>query len=205
MKGRSSAKSNARSLTSASILKARALRFSLVIVFLLPINTHAVNILLQAGLHFGGDDLITATFTNGDTEKLKAGQLISLSAGLGINAAENLEARFMAGVKFDTINAENGDLDFYRYPVEALLMYKANEKVFIGGGLSYHLNPSISGDGVASNANIDFDNALGFAVELDYLLSNGGYFAFKLTSIDYEAFGQSFSGNSIGGLFGFRF
>lgn len=174
-------------------------------ILLLPMSSYAVDVFLQGGVHFGGDDIITATFTNGDTEKIKGGELLTVSAGLGMEVHENLEARFMAGIKFDSINAENGDVDFYRYPLEALLMYKAAEKVYLGGGLSYHLNPNISGDGIAANANIDFDDALGFVVELDYVLSNGGYLGVKLTSIDYEAFGQSASGNSIGGLLGFRF
>lgn len=172
---------------------------------LFPASTYAVDVFLQGGVHFGGDDIITATFTNGDTEKIKGGELLSLSVGLGMDVQENLEARLMAGIKFDTINAENGGVDFYRYPLEALLMYKAAEKVYLGGGLSYHLNPKISADGIATGSNIDFDNALGFVIEMDYVLSNGGYLGIKFTSIDYEAFGQSASGNSIGGLLGFRF
>lgn len=43
-------------------------------------------------------------------------------------------------------------------------MYKATENIYLGGGLSYHLNPKISGDGIATGANIDFDNAQGIVV-----------------------------------------
>ncbi len=174
-------------------------------LLLFPVSSYAVDVFLQGGVHVGGDEMVTATFTNGDTEKIKGGELISLLAGVGTGVAEDLEARLMLGVKFDTIDAENGSVDFFRYPLEALLMYKAAEKVYLGGGLAYHLNPNISGDGIATGANVDFDNALGLALQLDYILSNGGYLAVKLTSIDYEAFGQSVSGNSIGALLGFRF
>ena len=175
------------------------------VIFLFPVSVLATDVFIQGGLHTGGDDLVTATFTNGDTEKLKGGGLISLSAGIGIDVAEELETRLMAGVKFDTIDAENGSAEFVRYPLEALLMYRANENIYIGGGLTYHLNPSISGDGIASNASVDFDNALGLVAELDFILANGGYLGIKLSSIDYELNGQSASGNSIGGILGFRF
>lgn len=183
----------------------KILNLAVAAALFFPVSSNAVDIFLQGGLHTGGDDLVTATFTNGDTEKLKGGGLFSFSAGLGSDVAENLEARLMAGVKFDTIEADNGDAKFVRYPIEALLMYKSGEKVYVGGGLSYHLNPSISGSGLAGGLNIDFDNALGLVVELDYMLSNGGYLGVKLTSIDYEVNGQSASGNSIGAILGFRF
>ena len=174
-------------------------------LLLLPVSSHALDIYLQGGLHIGGDDLGAATFTSGDREKLKAGELISLSAGLGFEVSKDIESRFMVGLKFDSIDAENGSVDFFRYPLEALLMYKASEEILIGGGLSYHLNPSISGDGFAAGADVDFDNALGFVLELDYLLSNGGYLGVKLTSIDYEVADVSVSGSSIGGILGFHF
>lgn len=174
-------------------------------LLLVSVSSHALDIYLQGGLHFGGDDLVIVPFTNGDSQTIKAGELLSLSAGVGFGVAENLESRFMAGFKLDSVDADNGSVDFFRYPLEALLMYKASEKVSIGGGLTYHLNPGISGDGVATGVDFDYDNALGFVLEFDYLLSTGGYFGAKLTSIDYEAAGVSVSGNSIGGILGIHF
>ena len=174
-------------------------------LLLAPVSSHALDIYLQAGLHFGGDELGTVTFTSGETESLKAGELFSLSAGVGFDVTENLESRFLAGLKFDMIDAENGTVDFTRYPLEALLMYKASEEILIGGGLSYHLNPSVSGEGFAAGADIDFDNALGFVLEFDYQLPTDVYFGVKLTSIDYEVAGISVNGSSIGAIVGIRF
>ncbi len=165
----------------------------------------AIDILLQGGLHFGGDELVEADFTNGDDEKIKAGQLLSLSVGIGSAINESVEARLMVGVKFDSIDASNADIEFYRYPVSALFLYSASEKINIGGGLTYHLNPSLSGDGVASDIDADFDDALGFVLTAEYALSNRSYAAVQYTKIDYDIFDESVSGNSIGGIFGVRF
>lgn len=171
----------------------------------LPVELQAANALIQAGIHYGGDDLVTATFTNGDTEKLKGGGLFTVSAGVGFDVTEKAEARLMAGVKLDTIEAENGSAKFVRFPLEAIYMYRSTEEISVGGGLSYHLNPKVSGDGIASPVGAKFDNALGFVLMLDYALPTNVYFGAKFTKIDYEIQGDSFSGNSIGVTVGYRF
>lgn len=185
--------------------KLKVARICMLTGVMLPALSQAANGLIQAGLHYGGDDLVTATFTDGDTAKLKGGGLFSFSAGVGFDLAEKAEARLMAGVKFDTIEAENGSAKFIRFPLEALYLYRSTEEVSIGGGLSYHLNPKISGDGLASSVGAEFDNALGFVLMLDYALPTNVYFGVKLTKIDYEIQGTSFSGNSIGATVGYRF
>ena len=168
-------------------------------------NVFAADFFVQGGLHFGGDDIVAVTFTNGDTEKIKAGELMSLSVGAGTALSDTVEGRIMLGLKLDIVTAKNADLTFLRYPVEALALYHASEKINIGGGLAYHLNPNVSGDGVASNVNINFDNAFGLVLTAEYMLSNGGYLGIKYTGIDYEINGLKVSGNSIGGILGFRF
>jgi hypothetical protein len=177
----------------------------LAILMLCTGNVIAANFFVEGGLHFGGDELAVATLTNGDTEKIKGGQLFSLSAGIAQGFAENIEGRLMLGVKYDSISADNGDIDFIRFPIEVFALYNASDKVNLGGGLSYHLNPSLSGGGIATGVDADFDNALGFVLVAEYMLKNGGYLAIKLTSIDYDVSNVSVSGNSIGGILGFRF
>jgi len=180
-------------------------KINLIVLLLCSSNTFAVDLFVQGGLHFGGDELVEAEFTNGDDEEINAGELISLAVGVGTGIDEDVEARLMVGVKFDTIDADNGDIEFFRYPVTALVMYKTSEKISIGGGVTYHLNPSLSGDGLASSVDVDFDDALGFVLSAEYLLSNGGYAGIQYTSIDYEVSGIEVSGNSIGGILGVRF
>jgi len=176
-----------------------------IIISLCSGNAFAVDLFVQGGLHVGGDELVEAEFTDGNDEELNAGELISLAVGVGTGIDEDVEARLMVGVKFDTIDAENGDIEFFRYPVTALVMYKTSEKISIGGGVTYHLNPSLSGDGIASGVDVDFDDALGFVLSAEYLLSNGGYAGIQYTNIDYEFSGIEVSGNSIGGILGVRF
>ncbi|HHJ34660.1 MAG TPA: hypothetical protein ENJ87_02740, partial [Gammaproteobacteria bacterium] len=93
-------------------------------------NVLALDYFVQGGLHFGGDKLAQAQFTNGKSDSIKAGELISLSAGIGSEIIDGVEARVLAGAKFDTINAKNGDVIFLRYPIEALVLYQAGEKIY---------------------------------------------------------------------------
>lgn len=105
-----------------------------VIGFLLLSNqASATDVFLQGGLHFGGDTLVTAVFTDGSSESLKAGGLLSGALGIETDISESVYMKLSAGLKFDTILAENTDVFFERYPLEALFFYR-NENIHIGAG-----------------------------------------------------------------------
>ena len=75
-----------------------------------------------------------------------------------------------------------------------------------GGGITYHIRPSLDGDGVVDEIGADFDNALGFVLQSDILF--GYYYAgLRYTAIEYEVEGHNadVGGNSVGVLLGFRF
>ena len=178
-----------------------------VMLALSPACMAADGMLLQAGLHFGGDDLLNVRFTNGDTEKLKAGELISLSAGVALGLSEKLETRLLFGIKLDAVDADNGDASFTRLPLDALLMYRLGERVSLGGGATYHLDPTLEYDGPSTSFDVNYDDALGLVLQAEYDFEGQGYMALKFTSIDYEVDGISgdASGNSVGIILGMRF
>jgi hypothetical protein len=178
-------------------------------------RAEAVDVILQMGVHSGGDELAGATFTSGDSDKIKAGELLSFAAGIVQPIGESWEVQAGLGWKFDTITATNGDITFDRYPLDLLLFYRPTEKFRIGLGGSYHLNPKLSSSGAASGLDVEFDNALGFAVEAGYFFGHvspegtprGMYLGVNYTAIDYTVANTDVAvdGNSIGLILGFRF
>jgi hypothetical protein len=178
------------------------------ILFFASSTSQAGGLFLEGGIHTGGDDLITVNFSGGGSESIEAGGLISLSAGWISDINEDMEVRTSAGIKFDSVDADNGDLDFTRYPV-SLMLFSKGEKVSAGIGATYHLGPKFESSGFTGNFTIDFDDALGFVAEIDFKLGEKAYLGLLATVIDYEvsnAFGSAtVDGNSVGLVIGLRF
>jgi len=122
-----------------------------------------------------------------------------------IDLTDSAYIRTLIGWKFDSVQAENGDLSFDRYPLDVMFFHQTG-KWSVGGGLTYHMSPKFSGSGVASGLNINFNDALGFAFEVNHQF-NKMYLGGKFTVIDYELQNSSISvsGNSLGIVLGFVF
>ena len=160
----------------------------------------------QGGLHFGGDTLVTAILVDGTTEKITGGGLLSGTLGYESDISESLLLKLSAGLKFDTIIASNSDLFFSRYPIEAILFAKG-EQFHLGVGLTHHNGVKLTGDPAFAIPSVNFQNATGYVVQLDYLLSERGYLSLKYTAIDYQVTSAApkLDGSSIGLIIGFRF
>lgn len=165
--------------------------------------------LVRGGIDLGGDEMARAYFTNGNDDKIHAGEMLSVAAG-GIYSATpfsqpGFETEVTFGWKFDSITGKNGSIDWDRYPLEVLEFYRTGTWRF-GGGISYHMNPQLSGDGVAASlGTVSFDDALGVAGEIDYLTDTGLLIGGRITLIDYEYRNQIVNGNSVGLSVGYRF
>ena len=157
----------------------------------------------EMGIYVGGDNLVTAEYTNGDTSSIDAGGELDLSAGIIFPISGALEGQFSVGYRFDTIHASNADINWRRYPVEMKAFYKT-EKFRFGGGVTEHFNPELSGTGVAAGS-VHFDNALGMVIEVDYSVTDKAYLGLKYTNIDYEVGSVAFNGDSAGLIFGYVF
>lgn len=178
------------------------------LLFLTNSTARASNLLLEAGLHIGGDKLATVNFLDGESQSMDAGGMISLAAGLKSEIVKGLELRTTIGIKFDNITASNGEVDFTRFPVNAMLV-KKGEVFSIGIGATYHLNPEFKASGFTGGYTASYNNALGFIAEVDYALNEKAYLGLKATAIDYEINGiftsTKINGNSIGVVIGVSF
>ena len=171
-------------------------------------STHAEGLgwVVLGGLDMGGDTLYTALFNNGTTKKINAGEFLHIDGGVVFKTAPGnpaWESQLTIGYKVDNIVAQNGSVTFSRYPLDMLEFYNEGQWR-LGAGLTYHLSPTLTGDGVASGLNVTFDNALGFLAEADYKMGKA-YVGGRVTLIDYKVYGITVNGNSLGGVFGYRF
>lgn len=178
-----------------------------VCLFFVSLSSYAVKPVLEAGLHFGGDTLYTASFTDGSTQTVEGGGLISLAAGAQFELVDSVDGVVTFGWKFDSITASNGSIDFNRYPVNALLLYKVDDQVRIGGGLTYHMSPKLDIDAPGLVGTVNYKDALGYILDARYLFSETAYFGGRFTSIEYESknSGRVYDGSSFGLVIGVAF
>ena len=157
--------------------------------------------LIKAGAEFGGDTMATVTFDDGDTQKIRGNAGVYLGGGAAIiDAARNMEYHLTVAYKFYFVDADNGDVEWTRVPLEALAFYRF-ERVRLGGGLTYHVNPRIEGSGFATPLDIKFKDALGVVLQVDWRATEGLGLGVRYTFIEYEATGN-FRGNAKGNGFG---
>lgn len=123
------------------------------------------------GASTGGDKLATAEYTNGDTASIKAGSGVYFTAGLEYRFDEQFSAQASVNFHIDNQTASNGNLQFQRYPIEALAFYHINPQWKIGTGLRYVNGAKLSGSGAAEIDDVKFENTLSGVVEAEYMFS----------------------------------
>ena len=142
--------------------------------------------MFKGAADFGGDTLITVQFSDGSSESIKANELLSLGGGVSIvNDAGDIETELTLSYKFRMVTATNGDVTFSRWPLDALVFYRLPE-LRLGGGLTYHLGPELSGSGFAGGLNVKFDDALGLLLQADYRVTPKINLGVRYTSLDYK-------------------
>jgi hypothetical protein len=164
--------------------------------------------IVKAGIDTGGDTIVTAVFTNGDTKRVRANEGVFLGGGASwVNDAKDIEVEVAATYKIALIDADNGDIDWTRVPLDALVFYRTHN-FRVGGGLTYHINPKIDGSGDVRNLNIDFKDALGLILQADWRITQKINLGLRYTNLEYKAEAPA-SGtaksNGVGLAFSMRF
>lgn len=181
----------------------------LVLIFLLIPFTRTANadvkILLFGGFYLGGDTLVDSN----DDFDLDAGN--GLHVGMGfLFLPENspLALQLTLGYKFGFTEFEDpdGDASTRSFPLEVMVYYKMN-KLRVGGGVAYHMNPKFEfcPDDTKCNRT-DFDDATGVMIEVAYDLAELVYIAARLTDMDYDADNiDTVDANNFGVNVGYKF
>jgi len=158
---------------------------ALMVAAVVPAVSHAVDIkpVLKAGFDFGGDEIATTTAGG----SLNFNELLYFGGGASIlTDSKDIELELTLSLKYGNLSAGDGSASFTRFPLEALVFYRLPQ-FRVGGGLTYHLNPKLSGDGAASALDgIKFDNAAGLVLQGDYLVSPKMAVGLRYTSLDYK-------------------
>ena len=186
-------------------------RVLLLLALAWPAHTLAWDVrpVLRAGYDFGGDAIAEVVFTNGDRETIRANEGFYFGAGASaLNEARTMEVELSGNFKVGGVSGSNGDVDWRRFPLEALWFYRL-EKVRLGGGLTYHVNPKLDGSGVVGGLDLKFKNALGIVLQGDWRFGEHVTLGLRYTSIEYEVKGGGASGkakgNGLGVSAGYRF
>ncbi len=180
-------------------------RILLILPLVLTLSYTDVNFIkpiIQVGFNSGGDELVTITHDYyNEAYTIDAGDGINLEMGMAIeNPITNFETQFLIGYKFDSDS--NGDTTWSMIPISALAFINAEGWKF-GGGLTYHISPSLEGS-VTSDGSLlrdDFDDALGGIVQIQYEIANTFAIGLRGTFIEYQLSrdpSQKANGNSIG-------
>jgi len=173
-----------------------AIRKSLPVLALIsaaavPVCSHAADVrpIIKAGVDFGGDTLVSVGVTGGgsSSRSISANDGVYVGGGASILMdSKVLEVELSASYKFFTIHAQNGDIDWNVLPLDALVFYRM-PNVRLGGGLTYHLGPTLKGSGAANGLEAKYDDALGFVLQADYVLKNRFNFGLRYTNVNYKA------------------
>ena len=153
-----------------------------------------VRFALDLTFEYGGDDFLEVLFTNGSTQKMRAGQGGTLALGGVVrpSADSPLSLRGTVGLKYSTTAADNANIMFTRVPIEMVGSYDLPNGVRFGGGVVFHTANNFDGDGFVDDAT--FGAATGVTAEVGYKA-----LALTYTSIKYGVNGgASLDGSSIG-------
>lgn len=150
-----------------------------------PVGSQAAGLVLTGEIAFGGDTLASV---NGDYDQdLRAGQLLNLGIGFDfdLNPAKTLLLRAGINYKFDAIDADNGEADFDRWPLDLILVSRQGN-LSLGAGLTYHLSPTYDDTINGISTRIDFDDALGFLLQAGFMVTPTMELGGRVTLIEYE-------------------
>jgi len=156
------------------------------------------------GHDFGGESVAKLDFEGGGTAKLKADEGLYLDIGYLVpfnqTFGRSLEWLTTVGIKVGEETASNGALKWKSIPVRTTLLARLGN-YRLGGGLVYHTRSKSEATGAAGDYEIDFDEALGYELQIAYApyhftYSASGYqLGIRHTITDFETTieGQSLS------------
>lgn len=143
---------------------------------------------VSMGLTVGGDTIMTATYSNGDSEDINAGEMFQFGAGVQLQLADSpVMVALSANYHADTANASNGKAEFKRYPLEAIAYYRSSDKWRFGLGLRYVLSPEAASDvDGGPHEKLQFDNTVGAVAEIGYGVTKHFWLSLRAVSESYQ-------------------
>ncbi len=188
----------------ASTPKLAPLRTALLGLALLaaPITLHAQQRLrgvVRLGLEYGGEKVVGFEYDDGTTPDVTAGGGGLLTVGAVYRAVDigrsAIEAQLNVGLKYRTIPpATNQNATWLRYPVEAMLFFRAPASVRFGLGPTWHFANALKTSGEVSNEKLSFSTSPGLLLQAEYVRKEWGV-DLRYTALEYKV---SSGGGTVG-------
>lgn len=181
------------------------------LLFCSSFSSHATDVVLELGLHVGGDDILTAATPDGD-EALTAGGGLSAAAGLKYDLSDSSSVQMTLGYKEESIGSSK-QIKFSRNTLDLLYHSRLTDSFRLGVGPTLHLNTRLDteGDGEFYAPDTDFDNALGILLDSKLVLgaADSLFLGLRLTLIEYKTRQNNlphhtYDGSNIGFMVGFN-
>ncbi len=163
-------------------------RLATVIAVVVPAlaGAEGLNVAPLVGLkaQFGGDSLATILYQDGSTQDLLAGQGIDFYVGAKAESYPFV-AKGSLGFKYSSSMASNIDVAKTALPLQLTGRYMATPDIFVGAGLTMHLNPKLAIDEFVA----EYDAAPGFHVEAGWRMVSVGWthMTYTLGAIEFDA------------------
>jgi hypothetical protein len=157
--------------------------------------------LAQLDLDFGGDDVATLSFEDGDSQDVNAGQGIGIGIGGWFRPAKSVpfELQGILGYKVVFTAASNADIKLTRTTLQLNGLYRFPNDWYVGVGYVQHMSPELDGDGFFED--LEFDDSNGFNLEVGWK-----WIALHYTSIEYSSPGyEDVDASNVGIRFTYRF
>lgn len=157
--------------------------------------------LIEAGIEYGGDEILQVFFTNGEDQTMRAGQggYIAVGGQFEFKKVKQFMIRTSIGLKYNTTAADNANIQLTRFPIQLTPFWKITDDIRLGAGLITHLSPKLNGDGFTPD--VKFESNAGPRFEFGYK-----WFALTYTAIKYkDDSNKSISASSFGASVSFTF
>lgn len=172
----------------------------------------ALGLHLTLGLAFGGEKFATLTYDDGSENSVRGGEGVILSGGLTftplwLGDSVGLGLGLDAGWKYKStsVNAD-ASVALERFPIvpsaRALVKLGGSWHLLAAGGVVLEMSPSLQGDGLLSDLDIEFDNGTGGMGELGFMWGHPQGVGYEITGrytfLEYthEATTESFDASS---------
>jgi hypothetical protein len=166
---------------------------------------------MALGGDIGGDNLVSASMSNGDDQSLDAGSGMYATIGasltpLWLGDVVGFGVGSRIGIKYDSIDAKNGSVHLTRYPfslwIHTYLRISERWYLNVAGGGHKELSPGLSGDGVAADVQADFQSPWGWMGEGGFVFAETWHtavgFSLRYTKISYTIAGHALDASNIG-------
>jgi hypothetical protein len=165
---------------------------------------HTFGWVVDATFEGGGETVAEVIFTDGDRQKISAGQGGTFSFGAEYRppSIPKLGLRGLVGWKFATSAADNVTVMFTRIPIEGVASWSLNKDWRVGAGVAYHTGINFDFDGLAPD--VSFDPAAGATLELGWRWAALTYTAMQYRAEDGTTFDAGAYGVSLNWVFGKR-